>query len=60
MTAGLRRNKSKPAIWKVCNNKNMNMDSVRTDIEQAPWYICFLFEDIDNILHGPGKLCIKE
>ena len=45
----LKRKKSKPVIKEVCNYKKIDFDALRTDFEQASWYICSLFEDIDDI-----------
>ena len=45
----LKRKKSKPVIKEVCNYKKIDIDALRTDFEQAPWYICSSFEDIDDI-----------
>ena len=42
----LKRKKSKPVLKEVCKFKNVNMNVVRTDLEQAPLYVCSLFEDL--------------
>jgi len=45
----LRRQKSSPVIKEVTDFKNVNCELLRQDLNYAPWSICGIFDDIDDV-----------
>ena len=48
----LRRQKSSPVIKEVIDFKNVNCELFRQDLNSAPWSICGIFDDIDDVAFG--------
>ena len=47
----LQRNKEKPNIRTVRNYKNMDIKSFKMTLDTTPWWICNVFEDIDDVVN---------
>ena len=45
----LKRSKSKPKIITVKNYKRLDEKAFKNDIENAPWWVCTTFDDIDDM-----------
>ncbi|XP_065069735.1 uncharacterized protein LOC135694793 [Rhopilema esculentum] len=45
----LKRSKAKPKIITVKNYKLLDEEAFKNDIENAPWWVCSTFDDIDDM-----------
>jgi len=45
----LRRQKSSPVIKKVTDFKNLNCDKLRHELSTAPWSVCEIYDDVDDV-----------
>lgn len=45
----LRRQKSSPVIKKVTDFKNLNCDKLRHELSTAPWSVCEIHDDVDDV-----------
>eukprot|EP00112_Aurelia_sp_Birch-Aquarium-sp1_P013646 Seg2901.1 transcript_id=Seg2901.1/GoldUCD/mRNA.D3Y31 product="hypothetical protein" protein_id=Seg2901.1/GoldUCD/D3Y31 len=46
----LLRKRAKPITKEVKNYKNINTDAIKSDFEHAPWGVCKVFEEIDDVV----------
>ena len=52
----LKRSKSKPKIITVKNYKRLDEKAFKNDIENAPWWVCTTFDDIDDMIWCWSKM----
>ena len=48
----LQRNREKPKIKTVRNYKNIDVKSFKTTLENTPWWVSNVFEDIDDVANS--------
>ena len=45
----LQRKKSKPMVATVTDYRKLDVKAYKEDVEAAPWWICSIFDDVDDI-----------